>query len=175
MGEPFIGEIRMFGGSFAPAGWAFCDGQLVAIADNDTLFNLIGTTYGGDGQQTFALPNLQSRIPVHAGTGSDGITYTLGEMGGVESVTLTVNQIPAHAHTPIANSNAGSLSNPGGATWSAAGTGEQIYSQPPNPPASTMHVQGISPTGGSQPHDNMAPFLVISFIISLFGVFPSQP
>lgn len=175
MSDPFIGEIRMFGGSFAPAGWMFCDGQLLPISENDALFTLIGTTYGGDGQETFALPNLQSRVPLHAGTGQDGIAYTIGELAGVESVTLTVNQIPAHSHVPIANSNAGTLSNPGGATWSAAGTGEQVYSQPPTaPPGGQLHNQGILPTGGSQPHDNMAPYLVINFIISLFGIFPTQ-
>lgn len=174
MGEPFIGEIRMFGGNFAPAGWAFCNGALMAISENNALFTLIGTTYGGDGQQTFALPDLQGRIPVHAGTGSDGITYTLGEKGGVESVTLTTNQLPIHTHVPVATSNAGTLSNPANATWSGAGTGEQIYSTPPNPPASTMNAQGILPAGGSQPHENMAPYLCISFILSLFGVFPNQ-
>jgi len=174
MGEPFIGEIRMFGGNFAPAGWAFCSGQLLPISENDALFNLIGTTYGGDGQQTFALPDLQGRIPVHAGTGGDGITYQLGEKAGVEEVTLTVNQIPAHTHVPIASTAAGTLSNPGGAIFAAAGTGEQCYSTPPNPPQGTMNVQGILPTGGSQPHDNMAPYLCINFILSLFGVFPSQ-
>ncbi len=174
MGEPFVGEIRMFGGNFAPAGWAFCNGALLAISENDTLFTLIGTTYGGDGQETFALPDLQGRIPVHAGTGNDGITYLLGEKGGVESVTLTTNQIPIHTHVPVATANAGTLSSPANATWAAAGTGEQIYSTPPNPPASAMNALGILPTGGSQPHDNMAPYLCISFILSLFGVFPHQ-
>lgn len=174
MGEPFVGEIRMFGGNFAPAGWAFCNGALMAIAENDTLFNLIGTTYGGDGQTTFALPDLQGRIPVHAGTGGDGITYQIGEKAGVESVTLTTNQIPAHTHVPVAQTTAGTLSNPANAIFSGAGTGDQMYSTPPNPPASTMNAQGILPTGGSQPHDNMAPFLCVNFILSLFGVFPTQ-
>ena len=174
MSDPYIGEIRIFAGSFAPAGWAFCDGQLMPISENDALFTLIGTTYGGDGQETFALPNLQSRIPMHAGTGSDGVTYTLAEMGGSESVTLTVNQIPIHNHIPLASTVGGTLANPAGAIFSGASTGDQIYSTPPNPPASTMHVAGILPTGGSQPHENMAPFLVLSFILSLFGRFPSQ-
>ena len=174
MGEPFVGEIRMFGGNFAPAGWAFCDGALMAISENDTLFNLIGTTYGGDGQETFALPDLQGRIPMHAGTGSDGLTYQLGEKGGVESVTLTTNQIPAHNHVPIASTVGGTLSNPANAIFSGASTGDQMYSTPPNPPAGTMNANGILPTGGSQPHDNMAPFLCINFILSLFGVFPHQ-
>jgi microcystin-dependent protein len=174
MGEPFIGEIRMFAGNFPPNGWAFCEGQLIPISENDALFNLIGTTYGGDGQETFALPDLQGRIPMHAGTGSDGITYQLGEKGGVETVTLTVNQIPTHSHVPIASANAGTVSSPSGAIFSACGTGEQIYSTPPNPPASTMNANGILPTGGSQPHENMGPFLCINFILSLFGVFPHQ-
>ena len=175
MSQPYIGEIRMFAGSFAPVGWAFCSGQLMPISENDALFVLLGTIYGGDGQETFALPDLQSRIPIHAGTNpSNGITYQLGEKDGVEEVTLTINQIPSHQHTPIANANAGTLSNPGDATWSAAGTGDQVYSQPPNPPASTMHANAISITGGSQPHTNMGPYLVVTFIISLFGIFPRQ-
>jgi microcystin-dependent protein len=173
MSNPYIGEIRMFGGSFPPAGWAFCNGQLMAISENDALFTLIGTTYGGDGQQTFGIPDLQGRIPIHQGT-LGGNTYTLGEKAGTEAVTLTTNQLPSHTHVPIANNTAGTLSSPGGATWSAAGTGEQIYSQPPNPPAGTINALGILPSGGSQPHDNMEPYLVVSFIISLFGVFPSQ-
>src|SRR6476469_9116200 len=125
MGQPYIGEIRMFGGSFAPLGWAFCNGQIMAIDLNTALFQLIGTTYGGDGQQTFALPDLQGRIPVHAGAGSDGITYQLGEKGGTETVTLTTSQIPAHTHIPIASTAAGTLSNPGNAIFAAGGTGEQ--------------------------------------------------
>jgi len=174
MGEPFIGEIRMFAGSFAPAGWAFCQGQLMPISENDALFTLIGTTYGGDGQETFALPDLQGRIPMHAGTGSDGITYQIGEKAGVESVTLTVNQIPAHNHIPVASSDAGNLPNPGNAIFAAGGGGEQMYSTPPAVPAGSLNAQAILGTGGSQPHDNMAPFLCISFILSLFGVFPHQ-
>ncbi len=169
MGEPYVGEIRMFGGSFPPSGWMFCDGALLPISENETLFNLIGTTYGGDGQSTFALPDLRGRIPVHAGNG-----FTLAEAAGTESVTLTVNQIPVHTHVPLCNTGAGNLSNPGGAVWSAAGTGEQCYVAPPNPPGGNMNNLGIGPTGGSQPHDNMGPYLVLSFIISLFGVFPSQ-
>src|SRR5947208_17026937 len=98
MGQPYVGEIRMFAGNFAPAGWAFCNGQTIPISENDTLFTLIGTTYGGDGQETFALPDLQSRIPIHMGTGSSGTTYQIGEMAGVESVTLTTQQIPSHTH-----------------------------------------------------------------------------
>src|SRR5215218_10390240 len=109
---PYTGEIRMFAGSFAPAGWAFCDGQLVAISENDALFTLIGTTYGGDGQETFALPNLQSRVPIHAGTGGDGITYQLGEQAGVETVTLTTQQIPTHTHPLLASNTTAASQTP---------------------------------------------------------------
>lgn len=174
MPEPFVGEIRMFGGSFAPAGWAFCDGQLIPISENDTMFTLLGTTYGGDGQSTFGIPGLQGRVPMHQGTGADGITYQIGESGGVESVTLTVNQIPLHGHAPLASTAAGNAPSPNGAVWSAAGTGEQLYNDPPNPPTGAMRAGLINPAGGSQPHENMGPYLVISFIISLFGQFPHQ-
>jgi microcystin-dependent protein len=173
MGEPYIGEIRMFGGSFAPAGWAFCNGALLPISENDTLFNLIGTTYGGDGQETFALPNLQSRLPIHAGQGP-GIsqTYQLGEMGGVESVTLTVQQIPSHTHPMLGASQNGQQPQPTNGILAQTNPGFPYVatSQPFHPLASSS----IGAAGGSQPHDNMAPFLVISFIISLFGVFPQQ-
>src|SRR6478752_7772156 len=112
MSQPFVGEIRMFGGNFAPAGWAFCNGQVLPISENDVLFNLIGTTYGGDGQETFALPNLQSRVPIHMGQGPGLSSYTIGEMGGTETVTLTTNQIPAHNHVPAANNGTGTSTNP---------------------------------------------------------------
>jgi microcystin-dependent protein len=173
MGEPFIGEIRMFAGSFAPAGWAFCNGATLPISENDTLFNLIGTTYGGDGQETFQLPDLQSRIPIHAGTAQSGTTYQLGEQAGVESVTLTVQQIPTHNHPPIASTDPGDQSTPVNNFWSATFTGDQIY-DPAITANGTMNSTLIGGTGGSQPHENMAPFLCISFIISLFGVYP-QP
>jgi microcystin-dependent protein len=162
----------MFGGSFAPAGWAFCNGQLIPIDQNDALFNLIGTTYGGDGQTTFALPNLQSRIPIHAGTGSFGTTYTLGESGGVESVTLTTSQIPSHSHVPQCQSAVGSQAPTNGVWAQPAVAANKIYTV--NAPDTNMNAQIMTLTGGSQPHDNMMPFLVISFIISLFGIFPSQ-
>jgi microcystin-dependent protein len=174
MGEPFIGEIRMFAGNFPPSGWALCQGQLMPISENDTLFNLIGTTYGGDGQQTFAIPDLQGRIPMHAGTGSDGINYQLGEKGGSESVTLNTNQIPTHNHVPVASADAGTVPNPTNAIFAAAGTGDQMYSTPPTNPAGALMNGAILPTGGSQPHENMAPYLCLNFILSLFGVFPTQ-
>ncbi|HSB09845.1 MAG TPA: tail fiber protein [Blastocatellia bacterium] len=169
MSSPYIGEIRMFGGNFAPQGWAFCSGQTIPISQNDTLFTLIGTTYGGDGQETFNLPNLQGRMPVHQGTGPGLSNYVIGQMGGTETVTLTVNQIPVHNHPFTANSASGTQSSPANGV-SATNTQNQFSAanavQPMNP------VMG--PSGGSQPHENMMSFLVIDFIISLFGIFPSQ-
>ena len=166
MSQPFIGEIRMFGGNFAPAGWAFCDGSLQVISQNDALFNLIGTTYGGDGQTTFALPDLRGRVPVHVGPG-----FALAQAGGAETVTLTTSQIPAHSHVPQANSNAGIQSSPGGGVWANSSLGQFDNT---NPPDSPMAVGALGLAGASQPHDNMVPFLVVNFILSLFGVFPSQ-
>ncbi|HWX55385.1 MAG TPA: tail fiber protein [Verrucomicrobiae bacterium] len=166
MSSPFIGEIRMFAGNFAINGWAFCDGALTPISQNDALFNLIGTTYGGDGQTTFALPNLQSRVPVHVGPG-----FALGQTGGVETVTLTTSQIPSHSHLPQAFSNAGTQTSPANNVWANSSLGQFDNT---NPPDSTMDPAAMGSTGGSQPHDNMVPFLVVNFIISLFGIFPSQ-
>jgi microcystin-dependent protein len=159
----------MFAGSFAPAGWALCNGQPIPISENDILFTLIGTTYGGDGQETFNLPNLQSRVPMHQGT-FGGQTFTLGEMAGVESVTLTTQQIPIHTHAPLA-SGAGAASQSPASNVAAVGSG-QIYSSANSPTA--LNAQAISPVGGSQPHENIQPYLCINFIISLFGVFPRQ-
>jgi len=169
MGTPFIGEIRMFGGNFAPAGWAFCAGQLMPISENDALFNLIGTTYGGDGQVTFALPDLQGRLPMHMGQGSGLSNRTLAETGGVETVTLTTNQIPIHSHAPLAVAGSGNQATPQNGVWAGAAT--SIYTT--NPPSLAMNATLGGITGGSQPHDNMMPYLTISFIISLFGVYPS--
>ncbi len=166
MGSPFIGEIRMFGGNFAPAGWAFCDGQLLPISENTALFNLIGTTYGGDGQSTFALPDLRGRVPVHQST-----FYTIGQVGGVETVTLTTNQMPAHGHAAQASTDQGTQGNPAGNVL-ANSQGAKPYIE--DVPTGAMSAQSIGPAGGSQPHDNLAPFLCVSFIISLFGIFPSQ-
>ena len=166
MSGPFVGEVRMFAGNFAPAGWAFCNGALVLISDNPTLFQLIGTTYGGDGQNTFALPNLQSRVPIHVGPG-----FALGQAAGAETVTLTTSQIPAHAHVPQCNSGPGNQQSPSGGVWAAPSAGT-IYSN--TAPSLAMAPAAVGSDGGSQPHDNMLPFLVVNFIISLFGVFPSQ-
>ena len=166
MSNPYIGEIRMFGGNFAPAGWMLCQGQLLPISENDALFNLIGTTYGGDGQTTFALPDLRSRVPMHMSNG-----HTLAEMGGAETVTLTTNQLPGHTHVPMADMNAAGATSPAGAVWGNWGTNGTPYSdQAPN---AQMNPQTQALTGGSQPHDNMLPYLAINFIISLFGIFPT--
>jgi microcystin-dependent protein len=172
MSDPYIGEIRMFGSNFAPSGWAFCDGQLMPIAENDALFQLIGTTYGGDGQVTFGLPDLRGRIPVHAGQGP-GISqsYQLAEKAGVESVTLTAQQTPVHNHALIASSDAANTPNPQGNVLSVPITATPYYQEAPGV---AMNAGAISPDGGSQPHENMMPFLVVSFIISLFGIFPTQ-
>ena len=156
----------MFGGNFAPAGWMFCEGQLLPISENETLFQLIGTTYGGDGQETFALPDLRGRLPIHMGNG-----FVLAETGGVENITLTVNQIPSHTHPLLASLDSGSQGNPQ----------NNVVTQSPSVAlyiedvtAANLNAQAMTSVGGSQPHDNMQPFLCVSFIISLFGIFPSQ-
>jgi microcystin-dependent protein len=179
MANAFIGEIRMFAGSFAPVGWALCDGQLMPISENDALFNLIGTTYGGDGQETFGIPNLQSRAPLHQGNAGPG--FVLGEMGGVENVTLTGNQMPSHNHPLLAASAAqgGAVAVPAANTVLA----DEQLNPAPNPAPSAylpfvnvtqvpLATNSIAASGGSQPHDNMQPFLAINFIIALFGEFP---
>ena len=170
MAQPYVGEIRMFAGNFAPAGWMFCEGQLLPISENETLFQLIGTTYGGDGQNTFDLPDLRGRVPVHQGTGSSGTNYQMGEMSGVETVTLTTQQIPQHNHALTATQVAGTQPNPGGNILSNS-QGPQPYLQ--EGPDGQLNNAAIQPTGGSQPHENMQPYLGINYIISLFGIFPS--
>jgi microcystin-dependent protein len=174
MSQPYVGEIRMFGGSFAPAGWALCAGQLMPISENDTLFNLIGTTYGGDGQETFGLPDLQGRVPVHLG-GTNSVA--LGEKGGVESVTLTTQQIPIHNHPPLVLSGTGGgASTPTNQTYLADCQVTTTNTYTPFTGASQvqMNNNSITPTGGSQPHDNFQPTLCVTYIISLFGIFPHQ-
>jgi microcystin-dependent protein len=170
MSSPYVGEIRMFGGNFAPAGWANCDGQLLPISENEVLFNLIGTTYGGDGQETFAMPNLNDRAAVHMGTGNGLSTRVLGEIGGTETVTLTSNQLGGHQHNLMGSTDTGTSPNPGGAV-PATGSTVQIYVAGIN--GSSMPSQVVSFVGGSEPHDNMQQYLVIRFIISLFGIYPS--
>lgn len=167
MAQPYVGEIRMFAGNFAPAGWMFCDGQLLPISENETLFQLIGTTYGGDGQSTFALPDLRGRLPVHFGNG-----FVLAETGGAEEITLTVNQIPAHNHPFGANDASGSGTSPAGSV-PARNASVDAYSTDTSVGLSSLNAGMIVATGGSQPHNNFAPYLCVAFIISLFGIFPS--
>ncbi|MYN04452.1 phage tail protein [Pseudoduganella sp. DS3] len=172
MSDPFVGEIRMFGGNFAPNGWALCDGQLLPISEYETLFNLIGTTYGGDGQSTFALPNMQSRVPLHVGSLA-GYTFQLGEMAGVEEVTLNTTQIPSHSHPVLASTERGSgvYSNLTGYPAATVGAGSGVYGLSDGG-TQAMAVSAIAGTGGSQPHTNMAPYTCVNFIISLYGAFP---
>ncbi|MBO9557898.1 MAG: phage tail protein [Caulobacter sp.] len=178
MTEPYLGEIRMFGGNFAPVGWAMCDGQIVSIAENDALYTLLGTTYGGDGVNTFGLPDLRGRVATHQGS-KNGQTYVMGQMTGVETVTLTTNQMPAHTHPFFAAGTAATVGTPTALTMisdqSPTGTVLNAYTpynaandQVPLTPNST------TPAGGGQPHDNMQPYLGINFIIATSGIFPSQ-
>jgi microcystin-dependent protein len=167
MAQPYVGEIRMFGGNFAPAGWAFCDGSLLPITDNETLFNLIGTTYGGDGQETFALPDLRGRLPIHQGSG-----FVLAQAAGAETVTLNVNQIPLHNHLPLASANQGDQSGPANGVWAASSPSLNQFSSAV--PSLNLDPGALQLSGGSQAHDNMMPFLTVNFILSLFGIFPSQ-
>jgi microcystin-dependent protein len=165
MAQPYVGEIKMFAGNFAPAGWMFCEGQLLPISEYETLFNLIGTTYGGDWQSTFALPDLRGRIPIHQGNG-----FILAETGGVETITLTVNQIPAHNHPFLGSAAPGTSSSPQNNVPAKTTTGFLYIDESPN---TSMAANSIGPTGGSQPHNNFQPYLCVDFIISLFGIFPS--
>jgi microcystin-dependent protein len=167
MAQPYVGEIRIFAGNFAPAGWMFCEGQLLPISENETLFNLIGTTYGGDGQSTFALPDLRGRIPIHQGN-----AFVLAETGGAETVTLTTNQMPTHTHALIASTQTGTDKSPQGRITDQTSGGVLIYIE--EGPDQPMAANAIAPQGGSQPHENFQPYLCVDFIISLFGIFPSQ-
>lgn len=165
MAQPYVGEIRMFAGNFAPAGWMFCEGQLLPISENETLFQLIGTTYGGDGQSTFALPDLRGRLPLHQGNGS-----ILAETGGAEEITLTINQIPAHSHPMLASSGTADQNQPSTNVFAQATTLDAYVT---GGPFVALDPTSISSTGGSQPHTNFQPYLCVDFIISLFGIFPS--
>jgi microcystin-dependent protein len=167
---PYIGEIRMFGGNYAPEGWAFCQGQTLPISEFDTLFNLIGTIYGGDGQETFNLPNLGGRIPL----GSDYAgAWPFGQMAGEESVTLTTQQIPVHDHVALATVNQASAAMPGGAVPASLTSAGTVSAYGTRPPTGPLDMTTVTPVGGSQPHNNLQPFTVVSFIISLFGIYPS--
>src|SRR5215210_3169898 len=165
MAQPYVGEIRMFAGNFAPAGWMFCEGQLLPISENETLFQLIGTTYGGDGESTFALPDLRGRIPIHQGNG-----FILAETGGVEEVTLTVNQIPAHSHAFVASTAGATSTSPTNQLIAQSGQ-RAVYTE--DATTTNLAPTAISAVGGSQPHTNFQPYLCVDFIISLFGIFPS--
>jgi microcystin-dependent protein len=171
MSQPYVGEIRMFGGNFAPASWAFCNGQLLPISQNETLFQLIGTTYGGDGQNTFALPDMQGRIPIHQGTGPGLSTYVIGQAAGVENVTLTANQIPSHTHDLLAGAGGTKQASPSNAYWASGGP-QQFASGRVTPITGALQG-GLGQTSGGQSHTNVMPFLAVSFIISFFGIFPS--
>lgn len=168
MTQPYVGEIRIFAGNFAPAGWHFCAGQSIAISENETLFNLIGTTYGGDGQNTFNLPDLRGRLPIHQGT-DQGVTFVIGETGGAEEVTLTVQQTPAHSHPMIGSADPASGRSP--ASQVPGRTPADAYASEFTPQA--LSPKSISSVGGNQPHTNFQPYLCVNFIISQFGVFPS--
>ena len=167
MAQPYVGEIRMFAGNFAPAGWMFCDGQLLPISEYETLFNLIGTTYGGDGQSTFALPDLRGRIPLHQGSG-----FVLAQNGGEETVTLTAQQIPLHSHAFLASAdNAATANAQGNVLAQTPSYTPYIGATPVN---TALHSSSIGAAGGSQPHQNMQPYLGLTFCIALQGIFPSQ-
>src|SRR5688572_2802843 len=161
MPEPYIGEIRMFAGSFAPVGWMLCQGQTLPIAENDVLFQLIGTTYGGDGEETFNLPNLASRVPIHMGTGPDGTTYQIGEMAGTEQETLTVQQIPTHSHPLVASTAIGTANTASGNVTSQSVSVKMYLA---DQPTGALNANSVTPVGGSQPHENVQPFLCINFI-----------
>jgi microcystin-dependent protein len=169
MSMPYVGEIRMFGGNFPPSGWAFCQGQSMPIAEYDALFNLIGTIYGGDGQETFNLPNLGGRLPMHQGGG-----HQIGEIGGANSVTLTVQQTPAHGHPLMGSTGPASGTNPQSSVFAHLPDAGVQTAYGTTAPFGAIDPSSVAPAGGSQPHDNMQPYCCVSFIIALFGVYPQQ-
>lgn len=171
--QPYIGEIAIFAGNFAPVGWAFCDGSLLLISEYSALYQLIGTTYGGDGQSTFALPDLRGRAPMHAGAGPALTSRVGGEMGGTEEVTLTTQQIPNHNHVLGVSTTPGTTASPQGAVPADGGNGSAQYTQD-TASLQKQPAQVMGAVGGSLPHENMQPYLAVTYIISLFGVFPSQ-
>jgi microcystin-dependent protein len=176
----YIGSISMMGFNFAPTGWALCNGQTLSISQNTALFSLIGTTYGGNGVSTFQLPNLQSSVPIHQGTGAGLSTYVIGQVGGAENVTLNTNQIPAHSHSFNGSATAGAQSSPSGATLAESNTGTphtpnlNVPNFVTSAPNANMAGSTISNAGGNVPHTNIQPYLVISFVIALVGIFPSR-
>ncbi len=171
--EPFVAEIMIFTGNFAPKGWAFCNGQLISIAQNTALFALLGTTYGGNGQTTFALPNLQDRAPLHAGQGPGLSSRDLGEVSGVAEVTLLPSELPAHTHALLGVNGPGNATTPAGNVF-AADAAESITPFAPGPANATMGATAVSSVGGGQPHNNLPPYLALNYIIALQGVFPPR-
>jgi microcystin-dependent protein len=171
MSDPFVAEIRMFAGNFAPTGWALCNGQLLPLSQNTALFSLLGTTYGGDGKSTFALPNLQDSAPMHPGQGAGLSLYDLGQQGGSPNVTLLVSELPLHNHIANAKTSLGNSQTPADQTWAGSNNAKQYVNTAPN---LAMSPLALSPTGGSLPHNNMAPYLVVTFIIAMQGVFPPR-
>jgi microcystin-dependent protein len=177
MTDPFLAEIRMFAGNFAPTGWALCNGQLMSISQNTALFSLLGTTYGGDGRVTFGLPDLQGSAPMQQGQGPGLSQRYLGEMGGTPSVTLLASEMPVHTHTVAVTDDAGDTNSPAGATLAQAAQGrvaDRLYGDATSPNA-TLNVGAYSIAGSSQPHNNMPPYLTLTFIIALQGIFPQRP
>jgi microcystin-dependent protein len=172
--NPYVGEIALFAGAYAPSGWAFCDGRLLSVSEYDTLFLLIGTTYGGDGEYTFALPDLRGRVSMHAGTSSSsGSTYALGESLGVEEVVLTTQQLRTHTHPVPVSTQPGTTASPVGAVPALAGSGSAQYT-PNTGSLATQPTQMLAAVGGSSAHNNMQPYLTVNYIISLFGIFPTS-
>ena len=175
MADPFVAEIRIFPFNFAPKGWAWCNGQLMPISQNTALLSLLGTTYGGDGKSTFALPDMQGNAPIHAGQGPGLSLYDLGQMGGSETVTLLESEIPAHSHGLIGLGAPANRTNPAGNTPARTSAGNVYIPGSPAPPLAAMSNQALSPAGGDQPHNNMMPYLTFYFNIALQGVFPPRP
>ena len=178
MADPFLGEIRMFGGNFAPTGWALCNGQLMAISQNAALFAILGTTFGGNGVQTFGLPNMQGRVPIHWGNGLGLSAYVIGESGGAENISLTAQNLPSHNHMVNVNNGAATATTPAGAALATATpprgqTAPLIYAAAPDG-SSQLNPQSIAMSGGNLPHANIQPFLCVTFIIALNGIFPSR-
>ena len=172
MSEPFVGEIRMFAGNFAPRSWAFCNGQLLSISQNQALFSLVGTIYGGDGRTTFGIPDMRGRIPIHAGSGPGLSPRNIGSRAGVEQTTLSLNQLPSHNHSASALDKPGDSGNPHNRHWAATSGSPNYYSS--DAPNVDMDNNALSSAGGGSAHSNLMPFLGVNFIIALFGVYPSR-
>lgn len=170
MSEAYVGEIRTFAGNYAPRGWALCDGRLLSIYENELLFSLIGTTYGGDGVNNFAVPDLRGRVAIHMGP-----NYSLGQMGGTETTTLLLQQLPAHTHVPNGSAQAASTTSPTNNLWAQATQAAFVTDLSAPDTVVPMSGQALQPVGGNQPHENMMPFLTVTYIISLYGIYPSRP